>query len=406
MIKLNWKIWLLASIFPLFSMVENQAIAQSGVADIVKGGVQDANKLLKAYVQPFGESFGVNMNSGWANTAAPLKPGRFELKVVANAAFVPVNSKTYNLDALGFNNPVTRTIYGEPAIEQWEYNNPVAPTIFGPITETATIRKTLTYFNPSTNQEETQTIAELPLPSGIGIGVNPLPVVPQLSVGLPLGTEIMFRYLPGVSMGSGGGGFNFNGLWGVGVKHSIKQWIPAVKQLPFSLSAVVGYTSSHSSLGFKPIIPEAPAGGQFADPNLAGTAYDGPSVSETDYSKQGMELSTGAWNVSILASKKIAILSAFGGLRYASSKTSIVMTGIYGVAGEPYINENNLTDSNNGRYTLINTEENPINLDMPIGQAGLVGGFRLKLGIMSLFAEGTWSRYSTVSAGIGLGWMN
>lgn len=401
--KLQWKISLLGLIFPLIS---NHTMAQSDAAEFVKGGIQDANKLLKAYVQPFGESFGVNMNSGWVNTAAPLKPGRFELKIVANAAFVPVNSKTYNLDALGFKQPVTRTLYGEPAIEQWQYNNPVAPTIFGANEETATIHKTLTYFDPNTNQQVTETIAELPLPSGIGIGVNPLPIVPQLSVGLPLGTEVMVRYLPAISVGSGDEAFKFEGLWGLGFKHSIKQWIPGIKQLPFGLSAVVGYTSSRSSLGFEPMVPETPAGEQFADPNLSGTAYEGPAINEADYSGQGIELSSSAWNVSLLASKKIAVLSAFGGLRYARSKTNIIMTGVYGVAGEPYINEDDATDPNNGRYTLVNTEKNPINLDMPMGQMGLVGGFRLKLGIMSLFAEGTWSRYSTVSAGIGFGWMN
>lgn len=407
MIRLQWKKHLSIFTFFIAALGLNQAVAQGVVNDLVKGGVEDANKLLKAYAQPFGESFGVNLNSGWINTAAPLKPGRFELKVVGNTAFVPVNSRTYNLDALGFRNPVTRTVYGEPAIEQWEYNNAVAPTVFGASNgEAATIRKTLTYQSPLTGQEETQVIAELPLPGGLGIGVNPLPVVPQLSVGLPLGTEIMVRYLPAVSLGSGPAAFRFEGLWGLGLKHSIKQWIPVVSQLPFSLSVAAGYTSSKTGLGFKSVIPAAPAGGEFADPNVAGTAYDGPSVNETDYSGQGVALSTSAWNVNLLISKKVALFSAYGGLRYARSTTNLVLTGVYGVAGEPYFNVNDLQDPNNNKYTLVNTEKDPVNIDMPIGQLGVVGGFRVKLGVVSLFAEGNLSRYSTVSAGVGFGWMN
>ncbi len=404
MIKSYWKTSLLA--LALAATGTGKTLAQSEAAEFIKGGVQDAGTLLGAYVQPFGESFGVNMNSGWVHTAAPLKPGRFELRIIANATFVPVGNRTYNLDALGFKKPVSRALYGETATEQWEYTNPVAPTIFGSVDETVSIRKTLTYTNPSTGQQETETLASLSLPQGIGIGVNPLPVIPQLSVGLPLGSEIMVRFLPAVSIGSGDNAFTFDGLWGVGAKHSIKQWIPGIKSLPFNLSVAMGYTSSKSSLGFESLTPEAPAGAQFADPDLAGTSYQGPSVEETDYIKQGLILHTTAWNTSVLISKKMSVLSAFGGLRYARSATNVTLSGIYGVAGEPYINANNPADPNNNRYTLINTEKDPIDIDMPIGQLGLTGGFRLKLGFISFFGEGTWSRYSTISAGMGFGWMN
>lgn len=406
MMKFCWKKCLLSLAIPVLPFLESPVFAQSDMAAFVKGGVADANTLIKAYASPFGESFGVNMNSGWTNTANTLKPGRFEIKLVTNVAFVPVSNRTYNLDALGFGEPVTRTLYGEKATEQWVYTNPVAPTIFGNSEEATTIRKTVTYTDPATGQENTETIAELPLPQGLGIHINPLPFIPQVSVGLPLGTEIMARFLPSVSVNADDDVFKFNGLWGAGIKHDIKQWIPGISKLPFSLSATAGYTSMRVGVDFDPIVPEAPAGGTFADPNVAGTSYEGPAFDTNNYTSQGIQLRTHAWNVSVLASKKVSVLSAFGGLRYARSVTNVTMTGLYGFAGDVYINENNANDSNNYKYNLINTEKNPINIDMPIGQLGLVGGFRLKLGFISLFAEGTWSRYSTVSAGIGFGWMN
>lgn len=406
MMRFCKKAYFLSSAVALLAWTAKPVMAQSDIGALVNGGMADANKLLEAYVSPFGESFGVNMNSGWTNTANTLKPGRFEIKLVTNAAFVPVNNRTYNLDALGFGEPVTRSLYGEEATEQWVYTDPVAPTIFGSGDETATIRKTLTYTDPATGMENTETIAEFPLPQGLGIHINPLPIIPQVSVGLPFGSEIMLRFLPSVTLGEDQDAFEFQGLWGVGLKHDIKQWIPVISKLPFSLSAVAGYTAIHMGMDFSPIVPEAPDGGAFADPELAGTRYQGPALDAANYVGQGIRFSTHAWNVSVLASKKVSVLSAFGGLRYARSVTKVDMTGVYGFAGDVYINEEDVNDPNNYRYTLVNTERNPIDIDMPIGQLGLVGGFRLKLGFMSLFAEATWSRYSTVSAGIGFGWMN
>ncbi len=407
MINFCWKRCLLSVAIPVLSLLENPAVAQSDIAAFVNGGIADANTLLKAYTAPFGESFGVNMNSGWTNTANTLNPGRFEVKLVGTAAFVPVNSRTYNLDALGFGEPVTRPLYGKPATEQWVYANPIAPTIFGSSSEeSTTIRKMLTYTDPNTGQETTETIVTLDLPQGLGMHINPLPVIPQVSVGLPLGTEIMLRFLPPLSIDAEDNSLAFKGLWGAGIKHDIKQWIPGISKLPFSISVLAGYTGTRMGANFDTMLPEAPAGGSFADPNAPDTGYTGPALDENNYNVQGIALNTHAWNVSVLASKKVSVITGFAGLRYARSVTNIALKGVYGFAGDVYVNENDNNDPNNNKYTLINTERDPIKISTPIGQLGLTGGFRLKLGFISLFAEGTWSRYSTVSAGIGFGWMN
>jgi hypothetical protein len=246
----------------------------------------------------------------------------------------------------------------------------------------------------------------LPLPTGMGISFNPIAPAPQLSVGLPFGTEIMGRYLPGINTTSDETSVDFTGIWGIGFKHDIKQWIPGIKSLPFSLSMAFGYSSSQADLTFAPVLPEAPSEGQFADPSLPGTEYNGPAINDANYNGQGVAFKASAWNLNLLASKKVSVLSVYGGLRYARAKTHVMMKGVYGIAGDPYFNQNNINDPNNGRYMLINTEKDPIQLDMPLSQVALVGGFRLKLAFFSMFAEGSYSKYSTVSAGIGFGWMN
>ena len=84
------------------------SFAQSDVNALMRAGAADATILLGAYTAPLGKSTGANLNAGWVNAAAPLKPKRFELKLVGNAAYIPAAERSFSLDALGFNVPATR----------------------------------------------------------------------------------------------------------------------------------------------------------------------------------------------------------------------------------------------------------------------------------------------------------
>ena len=59
------------------------------------------------------------------------------------------------------------------------------------------------------------------LPAGFNLPYVPLPM-PQVSLGLPFGIEVMARYIPTVSAGDEGK-FNYSGF---GARYSIDQWIP------------------------------------------------------------------------------------------------------------------------------------------------------------------------------------
>jgi len=50
---------------------------------------------------------------------------------------------------------------------------------------------------------------------------------------------------------------NYVSLWGVGVKHDLKQWIPVVKSIPIlNLAIMYGYTNVNFHSGLKPLTPE------------------------------------------------------------------------------------------------------------------------------------------------------
>ena len=388
-----------------FFSLSHVALAQSEINNFIRGGINDANTLLGAYVGPLGKSTGANLNAGWTNTAAALKPGRFELKLVGSAAYVPVPERAYNLDALGLGTPSTREVNGSTVTEVWQYKFTQAPTVFGTTENSETIRKVITYQNPNAANEEQAVIAELPIPNGLGIPINPLTPAMQLSVGIPLATEVMIRFLPSAEVASDELALNYGGLWGLGLKHNVKQWIPGLRKLPFSLSVAAAYSTTRASVALPTIVPEVPSGEAFADSTRTSTGYRGPSVDDTDYSGQGAEFRVQAWNVNVLISKEFTLISLYGGLRYAQSTTSVKLMGTYGFAGVPYYNPENAFDPNNRKFTLVNID-NPIHVETTHGQVGLAGGFRFKMGFLALSGEATLSRFSTASIGLSAGWLD
>ena len=385
----------------LFSL-SHTTIAQLEINNFIRGGVKDANTLLNAYMSPFGKSTGANLNAGWINTAAVLKPGRFELKLVGNAAYVPVAERTYSLDALGFNTPTTRQVNDQTFTETWQYKFTRAPTIFGSAENPEAIRKVTTYQNPTSGNEEKAVVAELPVPDGLGVPINPLAPAMQLSVGVPLATEVMIRFLPATEIASDEVALHYGGLWGLGAKHDVKQWIPGLRNMPFSLSIAAAYSTTRASMDLATIRPEVPQGEAFADSTRAKTGYRGPSVEDTDYSGQGARFHMQAWNVNALISREFTLISVYGGLRYAHSTTSVNLTGTYGFAGEPYYNPENPFDPNNRKFTLVNLED-PIKSKTTHAQVGLAGGFRFAMGFLALSGEVTLSRFATASLGISAG---
>ena len=76
----------------------------------------------------------------------------------------------------------------------------------------------------------------------------PVPTA-QIGIGLPFGTELKVRFIPKISIKDGD-----ISLWGVGLVHSIMQYLPGNKLLPFDVSLFGGYTKLEGNvpLSLKP----------------------------------------------------------------------------------------------------------------------------------------------------------
>lgn len=372
---------ILISIFFVFTIIFclssiKSTIAQDEFSVFINSSKEDGNKMIKAYAGPMLEAIGNNFNTGWYNTADPLKKWKFDIRFVGSFSFASDKYKTFNIEELD--------------LTYLTSNKKTLPTILGDEDDATTFSVNV---DDPNNLGEFEYLYSMKVPT---LGINGFPgFTPQVNFGLPGGTEIMIRALPNLSISTGGTEPIKTKIFGIGLKHDIKQWIPVIKHLPFSLSIMGTYSSTNLSMN-----------GPFLDeddllPNFSYTdqqeIMNNPGTILADYEKQEIEFDTKSWNISLLASKKFPIITFFGGLGISHSSTTLSLNGEY-----PYVKN----DSDDNKV-IINTDD-PINVEVEKTQFGASGGFRIKLGFISLSTSGTYAPngYSSVSAALGFGFFN
>jgi hypothetical protein len=298
----------------------------TGLSSFSQTATEDGKSLIEAYIGPLGNSLGAALNNGWYNTAKPHSLGGFDVTITANIVMVPANAKTFNISESNggtFSGGETPTILGNGDGVSASYN---APTLLA---------------TPSD------------MPKGLNIPIIPLPML-QAGVGLIKGTELDFRYMPELPIGDAGK----VGLFGIGLKHDILQWLPIVDKIPIDLSIQAGYTKLSSEI-------------KLIDP----TATISPQAN----------LDVSATTVNLILSKKLLMFTPYLGLGYNSTKTTFNVEGNYNVAGLP-IDVSDLTkidfeSKNNFRANI---------------------GFRFNIAVLALQANYTFSEYPTATLGAGI----
>ncbi len=176
----------------------------SGVNRVQAQDLQQALSNLNAqvagmYIDPILINWANDLNSGIYHTADLHGVLGFDIGVNLALAHVSDGDKTFQF-IMGMPVNVNGVLY--PA------NTPItASTAVGP--KNATVITTV------------NGLPILTIPAGYNLPYVPLPM-PQVSLGLPFGIEVMARYIPTVSAGSEGK-FNSSGF---GARYSIDQWIP------------------------------------------------------------------------------------------------------------------------------------------------------------------------------------
>jgi hypothetical protein len=315
---------------------------ENDLVNFLGAGKEDAAILMTAYLNPVIEGVSYGFNGGWFHTAKAHKSLGFDLGVSVNAVFIPSSKNFFDPASLGLQ---TVADFSSTAA------NGLAPTIAGPAEES-------TYGVDANN--DGQTDFNFDGPEGLDFkdvfkvsGV--LSPTIQLGVGVYKNTDLKIRWMPEVSSSSSKVKY-----FGVGVMHDIKQHIPGIKLLPFDLSILIGYTNIKG------------------ETSMANTFDPG-----NDPRPQMMDYNMDAWLFQALISKKIAVVTFYGGIGYNTIQTDSDVTGTY---ADP----------------LPAPLVDPVSLSFKNSSMRVTAGIRLNLGPVYLNGDYTLQEYSTVGVGLGV----
>jgi len=331
----------------LLCCIHPGAIAQNNHFDsFLRAGADDANKLIGYYMEPIIVGFSYGMANSWCNTAKTHKTLGFDLTITANLTSVPSSKEFFTFDPNEFTN-VTST--GETDL---------IPTIMGSEEENGSVL-TFAYKDEITGE----TVRGSYSPTGLGFkeqfgyNVVPSPMV-QLGVGTFRNTDIIFRYVPEIEYGD----FKTS-VFGLGIKHDIKQWIPGLKRVPIDIAILGAFSGLDNELDM--------------------------SEFELDGENQVGLFNINNWTVQAIVSKKISVLTIYGSVGYSDITSSLKMKGEYIVVDESY-------------PSLDFSVTDPININYHENSVRMTGGLKLKFGPISIHGDYTWQEYHIVSAGLGV----
>ena len=359
--------WMICALL-LHAGIMSNVHGQLASTDFIYGGVEDAEKILQAYLEPFANVLGSDLNAGWYNTARPHELGGLDLTFTVSMSRAPSSMLTYDALTLGLNGEVISD------------NGSLAPTVTGDMDE----RPSISYSQTVEGIPGSIEYARFELPNGSGVDYFPLPMA-QLSVGLPLGTDVSVRFVPMIQLAK----YGQIGLWGVGGKHSLSQWIPVLKELEFlEISAQGGYTAVNASVNVD-VEPLEEVGGI--------PVYD--PTPDYNWHDQFVDQAVRGWTTNLIASQTFSVLTVYEGIGYASSEVEMAMRGHYPV--------HTIVDETGGELDpgtiTYEIAQDPISMKFRnINNVRWNIGLRLKLAFLTLHYDFTYTLYATHSAGIGV----
>jgi hypothetical protein len=358
----------LKAVMVFILIFSSASFAQFRNVDFLSSGPADAGKIVRAYVAPWANAFGASLNGGWYNTAKPHKFGGFDITGNVSVGMVPTSAETFNMANLGLSSNIVL-----PA-------SPITPTVAGSSSDNF-VRPTITYKESTTGI----TLGSFKMPPGTNWRLIPAPIL-QVGIGLPLGSEVKVRYLPKVNIEDGD-----ISLWGVGLMHSIMQYVPGHKLIPVLDVSLFG--------GFNKLEGNVPLKMQ-ADANVAPINYSAGYLATKPFDTQKLNVSIQALTVSAIVSANLRIITFYGGIGYAKNSTTVSIKGNFPKPTYVATPLPGRVEYNDGSSFAGSSIKNLEIKDFSGLRANI--GFRLKFGVFTMHADYTRALYNVVSAGLGL----
>ena len=318
--------------------------AQNDIDALLAAGREDAQRFANDYLAPGTNGLMYSMNANWFNTADAKPLGGFEISIIANAATVKNEHKSFLMNTDLYNN--VQFVQGP--------SSQMVATALGE--NDPSIQVEITYDDPIFGQQTEQ----ITLPSGIGSSTaNLLPTAYiQGALGLVKGFEVKARFVPkiktdDVSMS----------MYGAGLQFEMTKWLPADKVLPVAVSGLVAYTHLDGS-------------------------YNLDESSGIDGENQRLENDTNTWLFQLIASTKMPVINFYGGLGFIKGKSESDLLGTYRIS--------------NG---LVTSEDivDPFSVSSEVSGVRGTVGTKLKLGFFRLNAEYHLAEFNAFSVGINFG---
>ena len=331
-------------LFGILLSINTQA-QDDGLEAILLSGINDANKLSEAYVNPAMKGLIYSMNGGWYHTAKTHKTFGFDFTFGLNASIVPSKDELFNIADLNLSQGITAS-------------NSTAATIAGSNTLETTI-------NINRTIDGEQVSASFNMPAGVKedlpLNAMPAPAV-EFSLGLPKSFDVMLRLVPEV------GDTDVKGsLLGIGLKKEITSLFGPLDKLPLHVSIMGAYTTMEVN-------------------------YDIQNESSIPGNNQKSIFKLDAYTVQAIASLNFPIINFYGGIGYSGGSSTFKMKGTY------ELEYNTSQPAPNNKKTQVLTD--PINLDFDASGLKATIGTRLSLGFFKLFADYSLQEYNTISAGL------
>ncbi|MBI9069519.1 MAG: hypothetical protein JEZ09_19640 [Salinivirgaceae bacterium] len=329
----------------------------------------DLNSYTNAYVEPFGNAMVAGLGGGWAHTAKVHSAFGFDLTISATFVTIPDAASTVagsEVSIPGFK-PITGQI---PTISA--KSDVAAPVL----------SKTLTAGNGAVSAD-----FDFNGFNGVGLAAAAMPAI-QIGFGLPKGTEIIGRFIPNMSnllnnalSVSPGNNMSVSktGMWGIGVKHDIKQWIPVLDKVPFlQISGLFSYSRFYT--GF--------SGGDFA---ITPELLDAVDNANTSWNDQEFKLNMSSFTGNLLVGANIPVFQPYIGVGF---NTGSFESGFYGTYPVISLNETS------GDFEAKTSEKDPIVVKTKKTSINFQAGARLKLGPIVFFGQATFQEYALYTGGI------
>ncbi|HUX59057.1 MAG TPA: DUF6588 family protein [Bacteroidales bacterium] len=334
--------------------ISTLSFSQFDNADFLRSAPADGVKFIEAYISPWTNAFGAGLNGGWYNTAKPHKLGGFDITTSFNMGFVPSSAGTFDISTLGLSSnlaPATGTV----------------PTISGPKDGGL----------PMTYSVSGVDLASFTTPPGTNWKIIPVPTI-QVGIGLPLGTELKVRYMPKLNIKDGD-----VSLCGVGLLHSIMQYIPGNKLLPLDVSLFAGYTKLTGNVPLS-LQPE--------------DGYTNNISSNISLNNQNLAVGVEALNISAIASLNLPVITFYGGIGYTKTKTLVELSGNFPT---PRLNTSTGEAEYNDQGVIPGADFPNMEIKNFSGVRANIG-LRIKLAVITIHADYTRAQYNVISTGLGI----